>query len=99
VSKYHAKREGKYASKRESRRAKELAIMESIGLISGLEEQVKYELVPKQEGERSVTYIADFRYVQNGVEITEDCKGMRTPYYILKRKLMLWVHGIRVLET
>ena len=45
-------------------------------------------------------YIADFRYVDHeGKTVVEDSKGMRTPVYILKRKLLLWVHGIRIREV
>src|ERR1700744_4155186 len=58
MSKYFAKRSGKYASKRESNRAAELQLLEKIGEISDLEEQVKFELIPKQDGERAVTYTA-----------------------------------------
>lgn len=49
--------------------------------------------------ERAVTYRADFVYQQGGKTIVEDCKGMRTDEYIIKRKLMLWRHGIRIKET
>ena len=50
--------------------------------------------------ERGVYYIADFVYsAQDGVTVVEDVKGMKTPEYILKRKLMLYVHGIKILET
>lgn len=31
--------------------------------------------------------------------IVEDVKGMRTADYILKRKMMLWIHGIRIHEV
>ena len=31
--------------------------------------------------------------------IVEDAKGVRTPEYVIKRKLMLWVHGIKVHEV
>lgn len=49
--------------------------------------------------ERAVYYVADFVYVnRDGDTIVEDVKGMRTPEYIIKRKLMLYVHGIRVRE-
>lgn len=49
--------------------------------------------------ERAVNYVADFVYInRDGDTIVEDVKGMRTPEYILKRKLMLYVHGIRVRE-
>lgn len=50
--------------------------------------------------EREVAYIADFVYMdKNGTIVVEDCKGMRTKEYILKRKMMLAVHGIRIKET
>lgn len=49
--------------------------------------------------EKSVGYKADFVYQQDGKKVVEDAKGMRTTDYIIKRKLMLWVHGIRVKEV
>lgn len=49
--------------------------------------------------ERKVVYIADFVYEKAGETVVEDCKGMRTKEYIIKRKLMLNVHGIRIVET
>lgn len=50
--------------------------------------------------EREVTYRADFVYRdKDGNTIVEDVKGMRTKDYIIKRKLMLWVHGIKIKET
>lgn len=49
--------------------------------------------------EKSCVYVADFVYYQNGKQIVEDTKGMRTPEYIIKRKLMLHVHGIRIKEV
>ena len=49
--------------------------------------------------EQSVVYNADFVYTQNGKQVVEDTKGMRTEKYIIKRKLMLWVHGIRIQEV
>lgn len=48
--------------------------------------------------ERAVTYKADFVYMENGQTIVEDTKGLRTTEYIIKRKLMLYVHGIRIRE-
>ena len=49
--------------------------------------------------EREVAYIADFTYRDaNGELIVEDTKGVRTPDYIIKRKLMLERHGIKVRE-
>lgn len=51
--------------------------------------------------ERECAYIADFVYTdtKTGAQIVEDSKGMRTKDYIIKRKLMLYVHGIRIHET
>lgn len=52
--------------------------------------------------EQSVVYNADFVYMQNGKQVVEDTKGYRkgTAYdvFVIKRKLMLWVHGIRIRE-
>lgn len=50
--------------------------------------------------ERKVEYIADFVYIDlhTGEKVVEDTKGMRTPDYKIKRKLMLYMHGIRVRE-
>lgn len=79
--------------------------MERGGLISDLKEQVKYELIPKQyvDGklvERAVTYIADFVYLDNrtGRVVVEDTKGFKTKDYIIKRKLLLKVYGLRIQE-
>ena len=49
--------------------------------------------------ERECSYIADFVYRNAyGLQVVEDTKGFRTKDYIIKRKLMLWVHGIRIRE-
>ena len=109
------KRDGMvFDSVREYNRWRTLRLLEDIGEISNLRRQVKFELIPKQYSdeertkagkpkmiEREVTYIADFVYTDNeyNVEIVEDAKGMKTTDYILKRKLMLYIHGIRILEV
>ena len=49
--------------------------------------------------EQEVSYIADFVYTQDGKQVVEDSKGFRTADYIIKRKLMLHVHGIKIKET
>lgn len=50
--------------------------------------------------ERECSYVADFVYTDTRTDetVVEDTKGMRTKDYVIKRKLMLWVHGIRVRE-
>ena len=51
--------------------------------------------------EREVAYYADFVYrlADTGTLIVEDTKGMRTTEYIIKRKLLLYMHGIRIKEV
>ncbi len=119
MNKYHNKKvvyNGiEFDSKKEARRYSELSLLEKAGVISGLQMQVKYILIPAQREtdiigkrggvkpgkliEREVTYIADFVYQENGKTVVEDTKGMKTKEYIIKRKLMLYVHGIRIKEV
>lgn len=100
MSKYGNKRTNGYASKREAKRAHDLKLLQQGGYITDLREQVPYELIPKQDGERSCKYIADFVYRErNGTQIVEDAKGYRDPVYRIKRKLMKFVHGITIREV
>lgn len=50
--------------------------------------------------ERECSYIADFVYVdiKSGEIVVEDTKGFKTKDYIIKRKLMLYVHDIKIKE-
>lgn len=49
--------------------------------------------------EKECAYYADFVYKDtNGETVVEDTKGFRTTDYIIKRKLMLHVHGIKIRE-
>lgn len=50
--------------------------------------------------ERPCVYKADFVYYDNEKqeEIVEDTKGFKTPEYIIKRKLMLYLLGIKITE-
>lgn len=74
-------------------------MLERAGVITDLQEQVRFQLIPKQDGERPVDYIADFVFKENGQIVVMDVKGFRTREYRLKRKLMLWVHGIKIREV
>lgn len=49
--------------------------------------------------EKAVKYVADFVYTVHGKTVVEDTKGMRTKDYIIKRKLMLYVHHVRIREV
>lgn len=103
-----------FDSKIEAHRYCELKLLLKAGKISNLELQKPYELIPAQREpstmtktgkeklgrviEQSVKYIADFVYVENGKTVVEDTKGIKTKDYIIKRKLMLYVYGIRIKE-
>lgn len=90
-----------YDSKKEYKRHMELMLLQMAGEISDLKRQVPYELIPKQDGERAVTYVADFVYkdARTGEEVVEDCKGFKTDVYKLKRKMLRYKYGIKILET
>lgn len=103
-----------YDSKKECKRHQELLLLERAGAIQSLQRQVKYVLIPVQREpdiigkrggrkpgkliEKECAYIADFVYQEEGKTVVEDTKGFRTKDYIIKRKLMLHVHGIRIKE-
>jgi hypothetical protein len=58
------------------------------------------ELKPGQRlVEKECSYLADFVYEENGKKVVEDTKGVKTKDYIIKRKLMLYTHGIRIKEV
>lgn len=50
--------------------------------------------------ERKCCYISDFVYtdVEMGKTIVEDTKGFKTKDYLIKRKLMLHIHNIKIKE-
>jgi hypothetical protein len=85
----------KFDSKKEAKRYTELQILAKSNLISDLQLQVRIELIPtfkyRSETIRSLTYVADFVYTQNGNLIIEDVKSPMTrklPTYINKIKLL-----------
>lgn len=55
--------------------------------------------------EKGCVYKSDFSYIRDGRLVVEDVKGYRNPNsagyakFVIKRKLMLWLHGIRVIEV
>ena len=97
-----------FDSKKECDRYLELCMLQRAKKITDLETQVPFELIPAQRDpatgkllERACNYVADFTYHEAGrldKLIVEDTKGVRTSDYIIKRKLMLHVHGIRIRE-
>lgn len=103
-----------FDSKKEAHRYCELKLLLRAGKIKSLELQKPFELIPTQREpstmtktgkeklgrviEQSVKYIADFVYIENGQTVVEDTKGIKTKDYIIKRKLMLYVYGIKIKE-
>jgi hypothetical protein len=94
-----------FDSKAEHKRWQYLAMLERAGEIRDLRLQVAFELIPAQvspsgKKERPTVYLADFVYTDaKGCQVVEDVKGAVTPEFRLKRKLMLWRHGIEVKEV
>ncbi len=103
-----------FDSLKEYRRFCELSLLAKAGAITDLKRQVEYILIPAQREpdsigkrggvikgktiEQKCSYVADFVYNENGKTVVEDTKGFKTKDYIIKRKLMLYVHGIRIRE-
>ena len=115
MTKYHSKKTVvngiEFQSRKEANRWTELQLLERSGAIFDLCRQVKYELIPSQRDiktgkviERPVYYVADFVYKKKlpngGVEtVVEDTKGFKTDAYILKRKMMFFLKGIKISEV
>lgn len=114
MTKYRAKKtvvDGiTFDSKKEAARYRELKLLEKAGKIRNLELQKRFELIPVQRAagartERAAYYIADFCYdefnsgLNAWIPVVEDCKGVKTREYVLKRKLLRWIHGISIRET
>ena len=104
-----------FDSRKEYRRFCELSLLQRAGTIQDLQRQVEFELIPAQREpdtigvrggvkkgktlELAVKYVADFVYKENGKTIVEDVKGFKTPEYRIKKKLMLFIHGIKIKEV
>lgn len=92
-----------FDSKKEANRYQELLLLQKSGIITDLKRQVPYTLVPvfnlNKKRYRSMIYIADFVYKENGKEIVEDTKGYRTEVYKIKKKLMAYIYQIEIREV
>jgi hypothetical protein len=90
-----------FASKAEAARYKELKLLEKAGEIFGLQMQPRFPIDVNQV--HICDYVADFkyhRYLDSGhqVNVVEDVKGVKTPVYRLKKKLVLALYGIVIKE-
>jgi hypothetical protein len=107
ANKFNAQKTTDADSGKESRRLKELRLLEKAGQIHDLIPQVTFHLMASQIGpdgkkERAVMYTCDAMYVENGQLVVEDTKSPPTrklPAYVLKRKLMLEKFNIQIKEN
>ena len=93
-----------FDSKKEAEYWKVLKHREQIGEIENLRRQERYLLVPRQEEERPMHYVADFAYYDRKLdkEFVVDVKSEYTrklAIYVAKRKFMRFIHGIKVIEV
>ncbi len=89
----------KFDSKWESERYLYIKSLELAGRVRNLELQVRFAL--EVNGQKICTYIADFRYEKENANgdwetIVEDAKGVETPEFKLKKKLMKACLGIEI---
>ena len=102
MNKYHAKKQTVdgivFDSKREAARYAELKLLECAGEIGDLEVHPVFPI--KVNEMRVCTYEGDFSYHdrRTGLQGTEDVKGVRTPLYRLKKKLVKATWGIDIVE-
>jgi len=89
-----------FDSKWEAERYGQLHAMERAGAIRDLKRQVKYVITINDQ--KICQYVADFVYTDMGIdgetplEIVEDAKGVETPEFKIKKKLMKAIHNIDI---
>ena len=96
-SKYKNVRTNGFDSKKEFQRYQELVILEKLGQIQHLETQVGFPL--RVNDVLIGHYVCDYLYWENGKKVVEDCKGVKTPIYRIKCKLMNAIYDITIRET
>lgn len=103
-----------FDSLKEKNRYLVLLMRQKLGEICGLTVHPKFKLLDKKNGQRAVSYVADFSYYTHyevagmggGELVVEDTKGIdpktgwntRTPVYKLKKRLMKELLNIEVRE-
>lgn len=87
-----------FDSKKEAERYMVLRSLQDERKISDLKLQQAYPVIIN--GVKICDYRADFEYYTNdGSHVVEDVKGMKTPVYNLKKKLIRAVYGFVIKET
>ena len=84
----------KFHSKKEARRYDELNLLKRAGEIVFFLRQVPFHIPG------NVTYRIDYQIFWTNGEVTfEDVKGMRTPEYIAKKKIVEELYPIKIIES
>ena len=105
-SKYHAQptivHGFRFASQAEARRYGELLLLGRAGELRNLELQPRFPIT--SGGAVVAVYVADFRYEEQRFgrtwhDVVEDVKGVQTPVYKLKKRLVEAQYGIQIRET
>lgn len=86
----------RFPSKAEARRYSELKSLEQAGIITNLKRQPRYDICIN--GKLCFFYKADFSYSQQGAQVVEDVKGVRTDVYAIKKKCVEAAYGITIQE-
>ena len=89
----------KFDSKWESQRYLYLKSLERAGRVTNLKLQPRFPI--EINGHKICTYIADFEYDMENIDgtwehVIEDAKGVETPEFKLKKKMMKAVHDIDI---
>lgn len=87
----------KFDSKKEADRYGKLKLLKMAGEIIYIELQPRFDI--KINGKFCGFYKADFRITWKSGNVTiEDVKGMKTPVYNLKKKIIEAMYGIKIIE-
>lgn len=99
----------RFASQKEARRYWELKVLVKSEEITHLVIQPRFDLwaaKPLENGRHVAAhvgvYVADFQYrdqAAGGHTVVEDVKGMKTPVYRLKKKIVEACYGIEIREV
>lgn len=86
-----------FDSKAEAKRAQEIDWIIASGEVLRVEYQPRFDIVVNEK--KIGFYKADFKvYYSDGRVEIEDVKGMKTPIYKIKKKLVEALYGIDILE-
>lgn len=87
-----------HPSKAEARRCDQLHLLQALGEIHRLEREVSFPI--SINGVKVCTYKADFAYFDGEKRVVEDVKGVLTPVYRLKKKLVeAFYAGVKIVEV